>query len=327
MRRILFVSFTALFLAGTAHAATLQENRLYACSKTMDISPELQPAALLESSLMDIEARRFDLIYPRIAQLFATSLKPAEKTDTRTTYFTNHLSRASSFEAKYFDVIHVADIKSEILFASTNDEAQFECSKLPSYFANMAAAALMTQWMRNLETLPELQARASFVSHQSKVHEALLNNGLPMWPWELWLNGKRLGSSDWEPLFKTQWVVMRPTAGIEINTRNRASGNLEASVGLEPVGFVHYQNDDYNKWWGASLLVTSSTSAGIGLGGLLRWNNYVLGVTRHESNTAGVPASNFLFVGVELYDFANKQRGNLEQLKQLQQGRLQQILK
>ena len=74
-------------------------------------------------------------------------------------------------------------------------------------------------------------------------------------------------------------------------------------------------------------IATRDKHAGIGLVGLLRWINYVLGVTRHEPNTAGVPASNFLFAGIKLYDFANKQRGNPDELKQLQQDRFQQILK
>lgn len=327
MHRILVVSLIALFLAGTTQAATIQDNRLYACNNTRDTSPELQPTALLDSSLTDIEANRFDLIYQRFSQIYIATLSAEEKTDNEIVRFISDLSRANSFEAVHFNVKHSAAEKSEFVFSNSRNSIPFECSNLPPHFANMATISLMTQWMRNRETLPKLKDRATFVSRQSKAHEALLNNGLPMWPWELWLNGKRLGSSDWEPLFKTQWVAMRPSVGFKINLSNGTSGNMEASIGLEPLGFVRYQSDDYKNWWGASLLVTSSTNAGIGLGALLRRNNYVLGITRHESNTAGIPASNFLFIGIELYDLANKQRSDLKEWKQLQNNRLMQILK
>ena len=64
-----------------------------------------------------------------------------------------------------------------------------------------------------------------------------------MWPWELWLNGKRLGKSDADPLFKTQIEFLRPTAGVEINTRSRELADLEGSLLLEPIGFVRYFDD------------------------------------------------------------------------------------
>lgn len=71
------------------------------------------------------------------------------------------------------------------------------------------------------------------------------------------------------------------------------------------------------EWWGASLVVTSSTRDGIGVGGLVRWNNYVLGVTRHKSDTPGESDNTFILLGVDLYDLFNKKRPDSEKFKEI----------
>jgi hypothetical protein len=327
MRKIAYFIFTMLFLVGAGNAAEFQGDHLFACGKSWDISPGLQPSALALVSLDDMSAKHFDLVYKRYTQLFEATLSATEKSNAEVSRFVASLPRADSFEVKDFDVSHEAGQKAEVFLKGTDKEIFMKCDKLPPYFVNMASVSLMTRWVRSQEILPELEKRASFVAHQSKVHEALLYNGLPMWPWELWLNGKRLGKDDWEPLFKTQWILMRPTAGVGISTQNGFSENLNVSVGVEPLGFVNYRDDDYKTWWGASLLLTSSTNAGSGLGGLLRWNHYVLGVTHHTSAAAGIPDDNFVFVGVELFDLFNKKkRDDFSEWQQLQKNRLSEIL-
>lgn len=328
MQRILYAILATLLFAGTSCAATFQGEQLHACGRSYNISPDLQPTALFISSTAELEAKNFALVYKQYAQRFESTLLANKTNDPVTAKFIARILSISSEEEKYFDVTHEPDLKAEVFFAGSdnNREIIVECSKIPPYFADMAAVSLMTRWVRSQELLGPAESRSRFTIQQYIAHEALLYNGLPMWPWELWLNGKRLGKSDWEALFKTQWVFLRPVAGIEINTRDRASANLDIGVGIEPLGFVHYQNDEYKSWWGASLLVTSSTNAGIGVGGLLRWNSYVLGVTRHESNTAGIPDSNFVFIGVELFDLLNKKRDDFNEWKQLQKNRVSEVL-
>ena len=82
-------------------------------------------------------------------------------------------------------------------------------------------------------------------------------------------------------------------------------------VALEPLGFVRYRGEGYSHWWGASLVLTASTSRGAGYGALFRWDNYVLGVTRHKGQGAE-PDSNFLLIGVDLHDLLNKKRAELK---------------
>jgi hypothetical protein len=326
MSKILYTILITLLLVGACSAAELQEDRLFACGKTFEISPELQPSALMAATAAEFDAKRFDLVYRRFVQLFESTLLTAEKNEPDVSKFIIGITRTKDLEAKYYNVSHNPIRKEEVFFSATGNEILVKCDSIPSHFADMAAVSLMTRWVRGQEILPELKQRSSFVAHQSLAHEALLYSGLPMWPWELWANGKRLGKDDWEPLFKTQLVLMRPTAGVGIDTRNGIAGNLNVSVGIEPLGFVRYQSDKYNAWWGASLLVTSSTSSGTGVGGLLRWNNYVLGMTHHEANLTGEPAGNYVFVGVELYDMFNKKRDDFNEWKQLQQKRVSDLM-
>jgi len=178
---------------------------------------------------------------------------------------------------------------------------------VPQYLIDVATAALLAERIRLDQELPEMKARATSLAKASRDAEDLLKNGLAMWPWELWLNGLRLSESDADPLFRRQWVLLRPSAGIEVDLRSQASADLQASVMLEPLGFVRYRGDSYAHWWGASLVVTSSSNRGAGIGALLRWDNYVIGLTRHKGQ-GSEPDSTFLLVGFDLYDLLNKKR-------------------
>src|SRR5688572_9751372 len=182
---------------------------------------------------------------------------------------------------------------------------------VPQYLVDLSTAALLAERIRIEHELPAMKTRAAILEKASRDAEDLLKNGLAMWPWELWLNGLRLSEKDADPLFRTQWVVLRPSAGIEIDLRSQASADLQASVMLEPLGFVRYRGDSYAHWWGASLVVTSSTRRGAGVGALLRWDNYVIGLTRHKGE-GSEPDSTFLMVGVDLYDLVNKKRTELK---------------
>ena len=326
MRATLTCFAIGVGMLGNACAATLQNGQLNACGKNYDIPAALQTVAVLTATASDIEKGNFGLAYKYIADTLESSLSETEiKTKDIQILITN-IRKAPLLDSAVFNVKHKARDSSETFFHThESDEFSYSCALLPPSFTKMAAASLATQWIPRPQETGMLEQRAQSIVKQSIAHEALLKNGLAMWPWELWLNGERLGSKDSDPLFLTQWIFMRPTAGIEINTRNRASANFDVSVGIEPIGFVHYSDQTYKDWWGASFLATSTTQAGIGIGGLLRWNNYVLGMTRHESNTVGTPSSNFLFIGIELYDYANKKRGEMTQWADVQQRKLENL--
>ena len=214
-------------------------------------------------------------------------------------------------QGRSFDV--APEGNTEKIFRSVPAETiTISCApSVPQYLVEVATAALLAERIRIEHELPVMKTRAAILEKASRDAEDLLKNGLAMWPWELWLNGLRLSDKDADPLFRTQWVVLRPSAGIEIDLRSQSSADLQASVMLEPLGFVRYRGDSYAHWWGASLVVTSSTRRGAGIGALLRWDNYVIGLTRHKGE-GSEPDSTFLMVGVDLYDLVNKKRTELK---------------
>lgn len=307
------------------HAASLQDDRLAICDRSVAIAETLRPSALMEAAAPHLASGQFARIYPLFAERFEATLPDAARARPEMPAILAQL-RTPTFEPGKFDVVPDDDKRREIVFESTGAHFAIDCATLAPYQANLAAVALMNGWVRGQQRLPDLEARARFVAGQSQAHEALLANGLPMWPWELWVNGLRLGESDWEPLFRTQWVLLRPTVGVAMGTRSRAEADLDASVGIEPLGFVRYRDADYRSWWGVSLLVTSTTRDGIGLGALLRWNDYVLGVTRHKSDIPGQGDSNFVFVGLDLYRMVNSKREEFTAWKTQQKSRVGELL-
>jgi hypothetical protein len=187
-------------------------------------------------------------------------------------------------QGRSFDV--APEGNTEKIFRSVPaDTITISCApSVPQYLVDVATAALLAERIRIEHELPAMKTRAAILEKASRDAEDLLKNGLAMWPWELWLNGLRLSEKD---------------------------ADLQASVMLEPLGFVRYRGDSYAHWWGASLVVTSSTRRGAGIGALLRWDNYVIGLTRHKGEGSD-PDSTFLMVGVDLYDLVNKKRTELK---------------
>lgn len=325
--RLVRIALCAIsFAATSSFAATFDGDRLRMCGRTFEIAAELQPSVFFEAVSADLERLRYDLVFVALAQTAASAMPAPVRTGADVARFIDAI-RAGRLGPTAFDVVPSDDRTQEVVFENTATPIAFDCASLAGHQPDLAAAALLARWVKAQSMLGALGDRAKFVARQSQEHENLLKNGLPMWPWELWLNGKRLGPSDWEPLFRTQWVLLRPTVGVEVNTRSQAAANLEASVAVEPIGFVRYRDDQYASWWGASLLVTASTRQGMGLGGLLRYGNYALGITRHKSETAGKPDSWFLFLGMDLYDKVNSKRDEFETWREQQRRRVDEVLK
>ncbi len=171
----------------------------------------------------------------------------------------------------------------------------------------------------------QLQAFDKYYSKQVSVradeYEGYLKDGLPMWPWELAVNG---WGQDYKDLFteapRWQWVVARPSAGLELVWPNRKEANLEASLGIEPLGFVRYTDKNFRNWWGLSTLVVLGTDDnGAGLGGLIRYNNYSLGIVKREDID-----DIYLFLSFDLYGKLGDTQSRIseaeEELEQLKES-------
>lgn len=288
MRRAAFILFLFATCAG---AAELRGDAIFLCD------------ALRQPSIKSSEATA----YGKLADALAAAVGN-ERTRPEVARF---LAVLRNPQGRSFDV--APEGNTEKIFRSVPAETiTISCApSVPQYLVEVATAALLAERIRIEHELPVMKTRAAILEKASRDAEDLLKNGLAMWPWELWLNGLRLSDKDADPLFRTQWVVLRPSAGIEIDLRSQSSADLQASVMLEPLGFVRYRGDSYAHWWGASLVVTSSTRRGAGIGALLRWDNYVIGLTRHKGE-GSEPDSTFLMVGVDLYDLVNRKRTELK---------------
>lgn len=285
-----------------ATAAELLDDAIFLCDAVREPSPSLKLSALGQHLDPLLKERKIDAARARLAEIAAGVLGPAPGVERFLALLRNPQGRSFAI---------APDDNTEKIFRNAPaDTITINCAApIAQRMVDLSAVALIGEAIQTKGALPLQEVRARRLKKADA--EDLLKNGLAMWPWELWLNGLRLSEKDADPLFRTQWVVLRPSAGIEIDLRSQASADLQASVMLEPLGFVRYRGDSYAHWWGASLVVTSSTRRGAGIGALLRWDNYVIGLTRHKGE-GSEPDSTFLMVGVDLYDLVNKKRTELK---------------
>ena len=288
------------------------------CADPITPSPEFERRTLIDQTASDIAAGHEQIAFNRIADTYERSLRPGEKSVPGVDEFLRQL-RAPTTEptSRWSALWEISpDDNGDAILFERDPAAKFTIpcrpKPLPAYFQNMAAIANYLRIALAAREAPAKQAQWNTLKKQAMDHEDLLRNGLPMWPWELWLNGKRLGKSDADPLFNTQIVFMRPTAGVEVNTRSRELANLEGSLLLEPVGFVRYFDDSrYSKWWGVSAVMTATTGQGMGYGALFRYGRYSAGLTLHHSDVAGVSNDVYLAFSMDLYDLIGQKREEL----------------
>lgn len=290
------------------------------CGVPLTPSAAFERSALESTSAEDIAADRLQVALDRIANRFERSLPPGEAATAGPAAFLRQLRAPTSRWSALWEIGIDAETANPMLFERNPAERPviIPCRPLPiamKYHDMVSIARFLNTALAALEA-PGKQAQWVALRRRATDHEDLIRNGLPMWPWELWLNGKRLGASDAAPLFDTQIVFMRPSIGVEINTRSRERANLEGSLMLEPIGFVRYlEGSRFSQWWGASAVVTASTGQGMGYGGLLRYGRYSAGLTLHHSDVPGVRNDVHLLVGVDLYDLIEKTRGELPALR------------
>ncbi|MDH5537288.1 MAG: hypothetical protein OEZ08_17180 [Betaproteobacteria bacterium] len=277
-----------------------------------------EPVALVDPLTLDaieqalVSADSPAEVFKRLAEAYENTLPPSEPARSEADRFLARLRNADETAPAVWDISRI-DADTDMLFKSFPDEAvSFDCTQaIAPYQKNMAYLAGVVKKLLQPSAAAEARPILDVILSRSRQAENLLNNGLPMWPWENYVNGRRLGISDAEPLFTTQWIVMRPSAALQFNTRNRAEANLNASLVIEPIGFVRYTDRTYKSWWGASAVVSVSSDAGMGYGALLRYDKYTLGLTLHKSASPNKDDDVFLLLGVDLYDYLNNKRQQL----------------
>ena len=325
LRRVVFIALWTCS-AGLG-AAELRGDQVFLCDAARAVSEALRPSALMLSAAQPIARRAYAEAFGGLAASYGQALPPAlrERQDVRT--FVEAVQGASEQEIQIFQIGPALDRNAELLFRGAAAEIAIDCTKLEQYQIDMASVSLVTAVILQQRAIPEFQARAEAVAAQSRKHENLVKNGLAMWPWELWLNGKRLGEGDAGRLFDRQIVFMRPSAGIAMNTRDQASASMDAALALEPIGFVQYTDDSYSTWWGLSAVVITTTGHGMGYGVLARYGNYAAGLTRHKSDVPGASDDTYLMFSVDLYDLVQRKRAELPGVKEKLRAQAQELLK
>jgi hypothetical protein len=223
------------------------------------------------------------------------------------------------------------DSSDDLILPSEDEALEFDCeNETPAKLmgidsnpqkANIGYAAYLVTVVlsEQLESFDKIYSTR--VEERAGEYERYLKDGLAMWPWELAVNG---WGQDYNDLFtaapRWQWVVARPSAGFEIVWPNRKEARLEASIGVEPLGFVRYTDSSYKNWWGLSTLVVLGTDDnGAGLGGLIRYNNYSLGIVKREDIDDPYLCLSFDLYG-KLEDTKTRISKADEELKQLKQS-------
>lgn len=126
-------------------------------------------------------------------------------------------------------------------------------------------------------------------------YENYVLRGLPMWPWEMWVNGFLVPDDFNAPAPMRQWIFLRPNVSPALVTGSTEEAGLDFGLTLE-LGHIWYRKKDYSSWWGVSAMAAITDDEGVGYGGLLRWDNYTLGVAHHDKND-----EDLVYLSVDLY--------------------------
>lgn len=171
-------------------------------------------------------------------------------------------------------------------------------------------AALDFVKLGRLRSSPFQAKAVKVIESKEKEYDRFLFEGFPMFPWEALTNSALLANKDilsGPPL--NQVVLFHPSAGAEIQTGLRES-RLNAALAIEPIGWVHYPSaKKHRTWWGVSALTTFRNDMGLGVGGAARYDHFMAGIVWHDSDNDRrlFNSKPFIFIGVDLYQFAGKQ--------------------
>ncbi|MCK5245124.1 MAG: hypothetical protein KAJ90_07625 [Desulfobacterales bacterium] len=168
--------------------------------------------------------------------------------------------------------------------------------------------------------LDELQLWAAVEAYlTSKDYQSWIFKGLAQWPWELKLNEMLIpdkfngDAPDW------QWTFLRPNLGFAINPNDYNDADLDYALMLEPAGFIKYLKDDgktdYEHWWGVSALVSITGDNGTGYGLMARYDNFMLGACKHDSQDQDW----LIYLGVDLYKYLLGKDGKVKQYQKLKE--------
>ena len=209
----------------------------------------------------------------------------------------------------------------EIEFPAAADAPACADADAAQALREMANYVLLVRDAHNYVISPAfaLVPRATDVLEQQ--YDKYLFEGYPMYPWEAAVNSWFLTNdsiADGPP--RWQLAVLHLSAGVVGHVAEDTDGDIGAALLLEPIGFVRYY-DNYDHWYGASLLASFPFDREPGLGFALTWDQFKLGVTWHDDSSGQYDGA-AVVLGVELYRFVDRNKRKYTQY----QGKLRELL-
>ena len=169
-------------------------------------------------------------------------------------------------------------------------------------------------------TANDFKLVATQIGALEKVYDKYLFEGFPMFPWEAAVNSWFLTDksiANGPP--RNSIVLLHPAAGVVSSVDSDSRSDMGGVLSVEPLGWIRY-SDDYETWYGVSLLAAFPSDREVGYGVALNYRNFKLGVTYHDDDTGQYDGA-AIFFGMDLYQFlGEKQRSYkayLEEIRKL----------
>ena len=151
----------------------------------------------------------------------------------------------------------------------------------------------------------------SAIKKAEKRWRSYIFDGFSQYLWEALLNG-HLTSFDIQHPPKLQYLLLHPELSFEVKT-----DNLQAKIEVltvEVIGILRYQNE-WKNFYGLSLIVNMRDDLWAGVGALVHYNMYSLGIVWHDIDDDGNRFDDppFLTVGIDLYKLFENKNSRLNQ--------------
>ncbi len=198
------------------------------------------------------------------------------------------------------------------------EASQSPCAGGPEMENARAEFALFVELMKRSKTELLQGPMGAFAQEFEALeveYDRYLFEGYPMFPWEAAVNSWFL-TDDSIANGPPGWAlsVFHPSAGVLAHVDSDTDGDLDATLLVEPIGFVKY-SDDYTSWYGASIIASFPADREPGIGVALNYNQFRLGVTWHDDSDGPYDGA-AVFLSIDLMNFIGEKKNEYKGYKQ-----------